>query len=354
MSDGRSAERAGNEEGDEAPVAAGADAAAGVAEHPRIALRRESTDEDRRSRLAEDVREGLGSEAKSLPPKYFYDARGSKLFEAITRLPEYYPTRAERTILEARADDLVEELRPEALVEYGSGSSGKTRVLLEAMDREGLLRGYAPIDVSPEPVREASEALAERHPELRIEGLVADFERPLELPFAHLPRLILFLGGTIGNLSRDDAVAFLARTADEMSAADGLLVGFDLVKDRETLEAAYDDPARVTAEFNLNVLRVLNRELDAGFELEAFRHRAVWNEEQRRIEMHLVSEREQRVPIRALGMEVAFEEGESILTEISRKYTRESASDLLERAGLTLARWETDPEGLFALALARR
>lgn len=338
--------------GDDASPTTAAEAAAGVAEHPRITLRRELRDGDRRRQMAADVREGLGSDPKSLPPKYFYDARGSKLFEAITRLPEYYPTRAERTILEDRADDLVEDLRPEALVEYGSGSSGKTLVLLEAMDRAGLLAGYAPIDVSPQPVREASEALAERYPELRIEGLVADFEHPLDLPFAAMPRLVLFLGGTIGNLSREDAVAFLRRTADEMTAADGLLVGFDLIKDRERLEAAYDDPARVTAEFNLNVLRVLNRELDAGFDLDAFRHRALWNEEEGRVEMHLVSERRQRVPIRALEMEVAFEPEETILTEISRKYTRDRATDLLETADLSLERWETDPDGLFALAVA--
>lgn len=338
--------------GEDAAATAPGDSPVGLADHPRIKLRREIADGDRRRRMAADVREGLGSDPKTLPPKYFYDTRGSKLFEAITRLPEYYPTRAERAILEDRAEDLVADLRPEALVEYGSGSSGKTRILLEAMDRAGLLRGYGPIDVSAEPVREAAGALAERYPELRIEGLVADFERPLELPFATMPRLVLFLGGTIGNLSREDAVAFLRRTADELSAADGLLVGFDLVKDRETLEAAYDDPARVTAEFNLNVLRVLNRELDAGFDLEAFRHLALWNEEESRIEMHLVSRRRQRVPIRALAMEVEFEREETILTEISRKYTRDRAGDLLEASGLSLERWETDRDDLFALAVA--
>lgn len=322
-------------------------------ESSRVRIRRELPADALERRMAEDVRRGLGGDPKSLPPKYFYDARGSKLFEAITRLPEYYPTRAERVILEARADDLVEELRPEALVEYGSGSSGKTTILLEAMERAGLLRAYGPIDVSPEPVREASEGLAERYPEIRIEGLVADFERPLELPFPRLPRLVLFLGGTIGNLRRADAVEFLRRTAEEMTADDGLLVGFDLVKDRETLEAAYDDPTRVTAEFNLNVLRVLNRELDAGFALDAFRHRAVWNEEESRIEMHLVSDREQRVPIRDLGLEVSFAEGETIRTEISRKYTRETSIDLLEAAGLSLAWWETDPDDLFAVGVAR-
>ncbi len=318
-----------------------------------IRIRRELTPEDLRRQMAEDVREGLGSDPKTLPPKYFYDERGSRLFESITRLPEYYQTRAERSILERIADDVAAATGARALVEYGSGSSGKTEVLLAALHRAGRLEGYGPVDVSPEPLREAADRLVGRWPDLRVEGVVADFETPLELPFADRPRLVLFLGGTVGNLREPDAVDFLGRTAARMDARDTFLIGFDLLKDRETLVAAYDDEQGVTAEFNRNALRVLNRELDADFEPAGFRHRVVWNEEEARIEMHLVSEIARTVRIGALGMEVRFEAGETLRTELSHKYTRRTAAALLEAGGFRVERWETDDEDRFAVALAR-
>lgn len=322
-------------------------------ESSRVRIRRELPADALELRMAEDVRRGLGGDPKTLPPKYFYDARGSRLFHAITRLPEYYLTRAERSILERCADALASELEPRAVVEFGSGTAGKTEVLLEALDRRGLLEGYAPIDVSAEPVREVAERLAERYPNLEVEGVVADFESDVELPFEGTRRLVLFLGSTIGNFGRAEAADWLRRTAERLGPGDGFLVGFDLVNDRETLEAAYDDAAGVTAEFNRNVLRVLNRHLDGDFPVEAFRHRASWVADRARIEMHLVAERPIEVRLEALAMDVRLEEGESIRTELSHKYSRESAERLLAEGGLRLARWETDPDGLFALALAR-
>lgn len=324
-----------------------------AAAEARIEIRRADPEADRRAEMREDVVAGLTGSPKELPPKYFYDARGSRLFERITRLPEYYLTHAERKILARSAPGMVAELRPRALVEFGSGSAAKTRILLDAMRAAGLLAGYAPIDVSPSALRESAGRLAADYPGLRVVGVIGDFRRPLELPFEEEARLVAFLGSTIGNLKPATAVRFLGRVAGAMGPADGFLVGFDLVKDRERLEAAYDDAAGVTAEFNRNVLRVLNRELGADFDLTAFRHRAFYDEREARIEMHLVSERAQTVRIRDLEMEVEFDEGETIRTELSHKYTRESAVGLLEAAGLRLGRWEADPEGLFALALAR-
>lgn len=321
---------------------------------PRIEIRRAGLEADRRAEMRRDVREGLGSRPRWLPPKYFYDLRGSRLFERITELPEYYLTRAERAILERCAPELAAGLRPRALVEFGSGSAAKARILLDALRGTGALVGYAPIDVSESALREAAERLVAEYPRLRVVGVIGDFRRPLELPFPDEPRLIVFLGSTIGNLEGPSAVEFLGRVARAMGSGDGFLIGFDLVKDRERLEAAYDDAEGVTAEFNRNVLRVLNRELGADFELEAFRHRAFYDDREARIEMHLVSERAQTVRIRDLEMEVEFDEGETIRTELSHKYTRRSATALLEAAGLRPTRWETDPGGLFALALARR
>ena len=306
-----------------------------------------------RERLEADVRQGLGDERKELPPRYFYDARGSRLFEEITRLPEYYLTRAEREILESRGDRLVDEVRADAVVEFGSGSSSKTRLLLDPLARAGRLHGYAPVDVSEAALLEAAGQLADRYPGLRVVAVVADFRDRFDLPFTGRRRLVLFLGSTIGNFKEAEARAFLGSVAERMSEADGLLVGFDLVKDPAVLEAAYDDAAGVTAEFNKNVLRVLNRELDAGFDLDRFRHRARYDEEKARVEMHLVSTRAQMVRIEALDMDVEFREGESIRTELSHKYTRERVDAMLASSGLELRRWETDAAGRFAVALAR-
>lgn len=308
---------------------------------------------DLRRALVADVRDGLARRPRSLPPKYFYDARGSKLFEEITRLPEYYLTRAERSILLRTAPSLVEDVRPAALVEFGSGSSGKTEILLDAGGREGSLAAYAPIDVSRDAIERAVVRLAGRYPGLEIVGVVGDFHEELDLPFAGVERLVLLLGSTIGNFRPGEARAFSGRVRSLLTPSDAFLVGFDLVKDRAALLAAYDDAQGVTAEFNRNVLRVLNDKLGSDFDPEAFRHRADWNEEEARIEMHLVSERRQSVSLPSLGLELEFEPGETICTELSHKYTPESATALLEAGGLAVERWETDEEGRFGVALAR-
>ncbi len=308
---------------------------------------------DLRRALVADVREGLMRRPRTLPPKYFYDARGSKLFEEITRLPEYYLTRAERSILLRTAPSLVEDVRPASLVEFGSGSSGKTEILLDAGRREGSLEAYAAIDVSRDAIERAVVRLAGRYPGLEIVGIVGDFHEDLDLPFAGAPRLVLLLGSTIGNFRPDEASAFARRVRSRVSGSDAFLVGFDLVKDRRELVAAYDDARGVTADFNLNVLRVLNHELGSDFVPEAFRHRADWNEQEARIEMHLVSDRRQTVSLPSLELEVEFEPGESIRTELSHKYTRQTATALLEAGGFGIERWETDEEERFGLALAR-
>ena len=304
--------------------------------------------------LSGDARMGLSSTPKTLPSKYFYDARGSHLFEMITRLPEYYLTRSETEILEREAGRFVEATRPRALVEFGSGAARKTRLLLDAMLERDLLEGYGPVDVSADASRHAADALILVYPDLKVEGVIGDFEHPRDLPFAGRPRLMALLGSTIGNLDEIQATKFLRSIRAEMTDADRFLIGFDLVKDASILERAYDDEAGVTAQFNLNMLRVLNRELGASFDLEAFRHKAVWNPRDSRIEMHLESLREQRVPIPELGLEVHLASGETIRTEMSHKYTRESVAALLEVAGFRIDSWETDRAGYFALALARR
>lgn len=320
----------------------------------RVRILRRAEETDRRAELEEDVRRGLASDPKELPPKYFYDARGSRLFERITELPEYYLTRAERRILERRAPELVAEVRPETVVEFGAGSAVKARILLEAARDAGLPLAYAPIDVSEAALREAAVGLASEFPGLRVLAVVGDFRRPAPLPFEDRPRLLLFLGSTIGNLEPAAATRFLRRVAEAMTPRDAFLIGFDLVKEPQVLEAAYDDAEGVTAAFNRNVLRVLNRELGADFDLTAFRHRAFYDRERARIEMHLVSDREQTVRIAELELEVRFAEGETIRTELSHKYTRESALGLVRDAGLASGRWLTDPEDRFGLALVRR
>ena len=319
----------------------------------RIVLRNTLREQASPYDLHGDARAGLSSTPKTLPSKYFYDARGSHLFEMITRLPEYYLTRAETEILERESGRIVEALRPKVLVEFGSGAARKTRILLDAMLERGLLEGYGPVDVSADASRHAADALTRDYPHIRVEGVIGDFERPRDLPFAGRPRLMAFLGSTIGNLEPAQATSFLASIRKEMTGADGFLVGFDLVKDVDVLERAYNDEAGVTAKFNLNVLRVLNRELGASFDLDAFRHRAVWNSADSRIEMLLESVIEQSVRIPSIGLEISFSAGESIRTELSHKYTRESAAGLLHAAGLGLESWCTDGSDRFALALAR-
>jgi L-histidine N-alpha-methyltransferase len=324
-----------------------------LARRGRIVLHNRLEERESPFRLAEDARRGLTSDPRTMPPKYFYDDRGSRLFEAITRLPEYYQTRAEREILKRHADEIVARIRPGVLVEFGSGAADKTRTLLDAMRTAGTLEGYAPLDVSREASERAAESLIRDYPQLRVEGLIGDFERPHDLPFPGRRRLLAFLGSTIGNFERQRAVEFLAGAAAEMTRADGFLIGFDLVKDARTLERAYDDAAGVTAAFNLNLLRVLNRELGADFDPEGFRHRALYDSARERVEMHLESIRDQTVHIPAIDLLLHFAEGETIRTELSHKYTRASVESLLRRGGLRLSEWFTDDCGSFALGLAR-
>jgi L-histidine N-alpha-methyltransferase len=310
---------------------------------------------DRGEQMARDVRLGLGMEPKELPPKYFYDERGSLLFEQITELPEYYPTRTERAILEARSAEIVVAAGcPATLVELGSGSAAKTRWLLDAMLGAGCLRGYVPVDIAEEITRETAATLATEYPGLRIQGLVCDFERDLELiPDGEGGRMIAFLGGTIGNLYPDARRQFLGRIAALLGPEDRLLLGTDLIKERRRLEAAYDDSAGVTAEFNRNVLAVLNRELGADFDLEAFEHVARYDDREARMDIRLRSLRDQAVRLAGLGIEVRFAAGEEMRTEISAKFTRHRVERAYAEAGLELAGWFTDAAHDYALSLAR-
>ncbi|MEU7064560.1 L-histidine N(alpha)-methyltransferase [Streptomyces sp. NPDC046161] len=299
--------------------------------------------------LRADVRDGLTRSPKELPPKWFYDARGSELFEEITRLPEYYPTRAEREILLGRAREIAAASGARTLVELGSGSSEKTRHLIEAMP---ALETYIPVDVSESALRGAAQTLLAEHPGLRVHALLADFTQPLRLPESAGPRLVVFLGGTVGNLRPPERAAFLASVRAMLSPGDALLMGTDLVKDEAVLVAAYDDSQGVTAEFNKNVLAVIDRELGADFHTADFEHVAVWNREQEWIEMRLRARSEVLVKIRALDLVVPFEEGEEILTEISAKFRQEGLRRELAAAGLELTQWWTDAEDRFALSLS--
>jgi len=315
--------------------------------------------DDRRSpavdTLAADVRAGFAAGQRTLPPKYFYDARGSALFDRICELPEYYPTRAERSILVRRAGELAEMTGAAGLVELGSGTASKTRVLLSALSDAGTLRRYVPLDIDGEMIERTALELTEEYPGLSVHGIVGDFEHSLgALPKRCGRRLVVFLGGTIGNLLPGPRRAFLRRLAATLRAEDALLLGTDLVKNPDVLRAAYDDDAGVTAAFNRNVLAVLNRELGADFELGAFAHVALWNESEQWIEMRLRSRLDQTVTIPALDLEVEFAAGEELLTEISAKFTGERIDADLAAAGLApLERW-TDDGDRFALTLARR
>ena len=304
--------------------------------------------------LAEDARKGLTSSPKTMQPKYLYDSHGSDLFEQITEQEEYYQTSTELEILRRIAPLIMDRVRPTALIEFGSGSASKTRALLDEMRRAGRLEGYGMLDVSESALRSAADALVESYPQLQVVCEIADFEQPQPLPFPGKRRLLVFLGSTIGNFEIEDAEAFLRGPAERMHDEDAFLIGFDLVKDVDTVELAYNDAAGITAAFNKNLLTVLNRELGAEFDLSAFDHRAFYSKSESRIEMHLVSRRAQRVRLIDLDLTIEFAEGESIRTELSHKYTRRSVEALLEAGNLTLDMWETDPDGRFALGLARR
>ncbi|MFJ4916825.1 L-histidine N(alpha)-methyltransferase [Streptomyces sp. NPDC088726] len=299
--------------------------------------------------LRADVLDGLTRQPKTLPPKWFYDARGSELFEEITRLPEYYPTRAEREILIGRAGAIAAASGARTLVELGSGSSEKTRHLLDALPE---LHTYVPVDVSESALRGAAEALLEERPGLSVHALIADFTGALTLPRTPGPRLVAFLGGTIGNLLPQERAAFLSSVRSLLSPGDSLLLGTDLVKDEEVLVAAYDDAAGVTAEFNRNVLSVVDRELGADFEPGDFEHVARWDPEREWIEMRLRARRELTVKIPELNLVVPFEAGEELRTEISAKFREEGVRDELDGAGLRLTQWWTDSAGRYALSLA--
>jgi L-histidine Nalpha-methyltransferase len=303
--------------------------------------------------LAEDVREGLSCPFKEIPPKYFYDERGSRLFEAITELPEYYPTRAERAILEARAREVIAAAAPTTLIELGSGAAAKTRFLLDAMHAAGSLETYVPVDISEEITRRVAEELVAEYEGLRVHGVVCDYETHLE----RIPReeggLIAFLGGTIGNFRPGPRRSFLARIATLMYPGDRFLLGTDLVKDRAVLEGAYNDSQGITAEFNKNVLYVLNRELDGDFDPEAFEHVAFWDADNEWMDIRLRSLAEQFIDIRKLDMRVHFARNEEMRTEISTKFTRERLEASYVDAGLELVEWWTDPDSHYALSLAK-
>ncbi|MBH5333541.1 L-histidine N(alpha)-methyltransferase [Streptomyces pactum] len=301
--------------------------------------------------LRADVAHGLTRSPKQLPPKWFYDARGSELFEEITGLPEYYPTRAEREILRDRSGEIAAVTGARTLVELGSGSSEKTRLLLRALPRPAW---YVPVDVSESALAGAGRALAEEFPRLSVHALVADFQSGLALPDTPGPRLVAFLGGTIGNLLPGERAEFLAAVADLLAPGDALLLGTDLVKDEATLVAAYDDARGVTARFNKNVLAVINRELGADFDPDGFDHVAVWNAAEEWIEMRLRARDETTVKVPALDLLVHFAAGEELRTEVSAKFRRERVDGELSAAGFAPRRWWTDGAGRFALSLAVR
>jgi len=308
---------------------------------------------DERS-LADDVLDGLTRPIKELPPKHLYDARGSELFDAICELPEYYQTRTERLILECNADDIIARTGAVELVELGSGSATKTRVLLDAMAGAGLLSRYIPVDVSATTVHAVAELFCDEYEGLEVYGVVGDFERHLQhLPEPVGPRLVPFLGGTIGNFTPGSRRRFL-RGLGKILGTDGhLLLGTDLVKDPHVLEAAYDDSAGVTAQFNLNVLHVLNRELGANFDVDAFEHVAFFDREREWIEMRLRATEPQQVRVEALDLDIAFAAREELRTEISAKFTVDGLRADLAAAGLELVELYTDPDELFAVSLAR-
>jgi L-histidine N-alpha-methyltransferase len=306
--------------------------------------------------LANDVLDGLTKPFKELPPKHFYDSRGSELFERICEQPEYYPTRTETAILQQRAREIVDHVGAGELVELGSGAADKARILLDPMSSAGTLRRYIPFDVSQSVVEDAALQLVEEYPGLRIDGVVGDFERHLDrIPSADgTPRIVALLGGTIGNFPPGTRRGLLRDITRLLGGRDRFLLGTDLVKDPGVIEAAYDDEAGVTAEFNRNVLRVVNRELGADFVPDFFEHVAFFDRRNEWIEMRLRATRPCSVLIGDLDLRVEFAAGEEIRTEISAKFTEARVASDFESVGLELERFYTDADGLFALSLGRR
>ena len=305
------------------------------------------------SSLRADALAGLTATPKTLPPKWFYDAQGSALFEKITELPEYYPTRAERAILHAVSGEIAGLSGARVLVELGSGSSEKTRLLLDALRDLGTLRSYVPVDVSESALVLAGDALAVEYPGLEVDAVVSDFEKYLGLPdSAAGPRLVAFLGSTIGNMVPEQRAAFLSRVRSQLLPGDTFLLGTDLVKDPAVLVAAYDDAAGVTAAFNKNVLAVLNAELGADFDLDAFDHVAVWDAANEWMEMRLRSTADQQVRLPGIRLTVQFADGEEMRTEVSAKFRRPGVERELAAAGFAMRSWWTDPAGQFGLSLS--
>ncbi len=302
--------------------------------------------------LREDVSAGLQRTPKRLPPKWFYDDRGSELFEQITRLVEYYPTEAERSILTESATEIARAAGADTLVELGSGAADKTRVLLDGMATAGDLKSFIPFDVSEGILRSSSRELLDEYPMLLVEGVVGDFEQHL----GHIPttgtRLIALLGGTIGNFYPDTRREFLTEIASGMNPGDSFLLGTDLVKDIDRLELAYNDPYGITAEFNKNVLDVLNRELGGNFNVDQFEHVATFDTVNEWIDIRLRSVVDQQVRIEDLDLNVHFAAGEELETEISSKFRKERVRDVLADAGLELQHWWTDERDDYALSLS--
>jgi len=305
-----------------------------------------------RAGISDDAKMGLSASQRWIPCKYFYDTRGSELFEEICQLPEYYPTRTELSILKAAAPEIMRDFSCRDLVELGSGAIVKIRVLLDAAGKRnrGSMR-YIPVDISESAITAACGDLTAMYPELRVLGVVADFTRQMDTVPIECPSMICFLGGTIGNMELEESLSFLNGIARNLDPDDRVMIGFDMVKDRRILEAAYNDSRGITAQFNKNVLRVLNNELEADFDERDFDHLAFFNESESRIEMHLVANSDIRVNIPSVGMQMEVKKGETIHTENSRKFTSEAIEDMAERAGLTVQEWYSDKDNWFCLAI---
>ena len=305
-----------------------------------------------RQQMVRDVREGLTKSPRQLSPKYFYDERGSELFEEITQLPEYYLTRAERMLLEQRISEIIAAVRPCSLVELGAGSATKTRIILDEMRSNGCAECYVPVDVSKEFLEAAAVQLRADYVDVQVMPVVSDITEPFALPPVASPTLVAFLGSTIGNFPREEAVRLLSHIAGEMGPSDRFLLGADLIKDPAIINRAYNDSSGVTAAFNLNILERLNRELGANFPVSDYEHRAFYSSEHHRVEMHLIARSAHKVTIPEIG-EISFEKGESIRTELSYKYDRPILEDMLSASGLSIEKWMPADDGAFALTLAR-
>jgi L-histidine Nalpha-methyltransferase len=304
---------------------------------------------------AQDVLKGLMADQKYLPSKYFYDERGSKLFDVICDLPEYYPTRIELRLLSTHAEDIVRGLRQGDLVELGAGANRKIRTLLDALgpQRRADVR-YVPVDVCGPALLESAAQLTAVYPEVRVNGIVADFTRDLHRLQSDRPKLVLFFGSTIGNLDEGETLSFLQAVAAMLNPGDRFLLGLDMVKPVEIIETAYNDSRNVTAEFNKNILLVVNREFQADFDPDAFDHVAFFNSAEERVEMHLRAARDVRVEVKAIAASFALSKGETIRTEICRKFSRHGAEKMIRDAGMAVSRWYSDPKGWFSLLEAVR